>query len=490
MGTTKSNIIQFNLHDLEEQLLNGKIKLLSEYETETRCVDDLRGKDLLMFEKAKNFIEDVCSLCSNNWTWLLDCHSKSFFISKLSQMFQMADCTVRRYIRLYLQGGMKIQALITHFYKCGGAGKQRSFNDKKAGKPGKSKVARNKNIIEIFRKMYARLLRSKSKITFTKLYEDMVGEYFSYQKMINGTMILVPHPISHRPTYRQLCYWLQQNSELGELLTARLGKAAVRNDFRPLFSDTIDHLNVKSIGAKYEMDEMETDFYLVSRSNRNKVIGRAILYFVIDVYSHSIVGCGTGLDNNSWSGAEMALLNMVENKVEYCKRYGIQIEEAEWPMKGVLPHSVMVDNGAEYLSEQFANLTTELGISIAFAPPRMGSYKPNVEQKFRQMNSLLNSRLPGQIEKDKYGTSYIKGARMDIDQFTKCVIRFILNYNNTPMDNYPETKEMYESGMELTPVNIWNYCLDKHNALMVVNDFEQYKFNLLSKGKAKITRSV
>lgn len=489
LNTEKMNVCMFNIYDLEDMLLSNKIHLAEDNKSKLKQIDSLMGKDAEVYKRVREFIEYLCDYCECNWSWLLDCHYKVKLINDLSKKFSMSEVTVRRYIRKYLQGGMKIQVLASDFSNCGAKGKQRKFCNRKVGKQGISMISRSDEVIEVFEKMSKRYLQNKARIPYTKLYEDMIAEYYSTQKVINGSVVTVPYSAIKRPTYRQFVYWLKRNMDITQCLNARWGKKEVANNYRPLFSDSIAHLNVKSIGDRYEMDEMETDFYLVSRAKRNKVIGRAILYLIIDVYSRCIVGCGVGLDNNSWSGAEMALLNMAENKVEFCAKYGITISKNEWPIEGVLPQSIMMDNGAEYLSEQFPDLVSELGISMAYAPTRMGSYKPNVEQKFKQMNCHLKERLPGQIIKDEYGQAHINGARLDIDQFTQCVIRFILNYNNSPMDNYPDTKEMYEEGLVLTPQNIWNYSLEKNNELIKIDDLNLYKYSLLSKGTATMTRS-
>ena len=55
------------------------------------------------------------------------------------------------------------------------------------------------------------------------------------------------------------------------------------------------------------------------------------MYAIIDVYSRLVTGIYVGLEGPSWIGAMMALDNMIEDKVEYCKKYGIKITEEEWP---------------------------------------------------------------------------------------------------------------------------------------------------------------
>ena len=65
---------------------------------------------------------------------------------------------------------------------------------------------------------------------------------------------------------------------------------------------------------------------MVSSLDRNRIIGRPVIYAVMDVYSRIITGLYVGLEGPSWLGAMMALDNMVADKVEFCKQYNIDIK--------------------------------------------------------------------------------------------------------------------------------------------------------------------
>lgn len=449
-------------------------------------VDKLPPNQQRIFKKSREVIEYILDN-HDNFEWLLHGEEIANTIKEVMMKFDISENTVRRKIMLYLQGGMCLKAVLPQYGNCGG-NNNRKFLNAKTGPKGISAIARDEKVEEIFKKMTARYMAGGAKISITKLYNQMVREFYSEKKLVGAEIVYNKYPAVLRPTVKQLRYWIKTHTDTVERELKRNGIKYARNNIRPTFSDTIAYLDVKTIGSRYEMDEVESDFYLVNRLDRNDVIGRAIIYFIVDVFSRAIVACSIGLDNNSWSGAELALLNLIENKKEFCSNYGIDINEGEWPMKQVIPSSILVDNGSEYLSKNFMEMAREVGLSIDFAPPGMGSYKPNVEQKFKQMNNLLKNNLPGEIEKGKYGQPHIRNARLDIYQLSQIVIRFILNYNNNPMDEYPNNKELYENRIVLTPVNIWSYYINKHNQLSYVNDIESYKFSLFTRDKALITR--
>ncbi len=483
----KLNIKKINTELISDSIEKGEIKLELSYSKSNKIIDlnTITGVSKEKIDQSVKIFEYLNDKYVN-LDWLIDRNERALEFRNLEKKFNINYHTLRRRLINYLQGGMTITSLISQYNNCGV--KDRKYNKKPGPKTG-SIVIRDEKVEKIFGIMTKRYLAGGAKMPFTKLHEEMVFEFYSDKRNIGGELRYLPYPLTLIPSVYSLKNWILTHTDEVEREIRRQGKRAARNNIRPTFSDTIDYLDVKAVGSRYEMDEMETDFYLVNRRYRKRVIGRAIVYFIVDVFSRAIVACGIGLDNNSWSGAESALVNMVENKKEFCSRYGKKIDESEWPMMNVIPSSMIVDNGAEYLSNNFSGLTSTLGIGVDYVPPQMGSFKSNVEKKFDQMNSRFKGYLPGAIEKGKYGQPHIKNARLDIAQFGKAVIEFILEYNNNPMDNYPLTTDMIENDLIPTPINIWNYSLLRYNELKYIHDVESYKYSLLKRDTALITRN-
>lgn len=87
---------------------------------------------------------------------------------------------------------------------------------------------------------------------------------------------------------------------------------------------------MRSPGEKIQIDATVADVYLVSEFNREWIIGRPVLYFCKCVWSSMIVGFHIGLEGPNFEQARMALMNMVEDKVEYCKQFDIDINEKNY----------------------------------------------------------------------------------------------------------------------------------------------------------------
>ncbi|GGF62072.1 hypothetical protein GCM10010912_04030 [Paenibacillus albidus] len=83
---------------------------------------------------------------------------------------------------------------------------------------------------------------------------------------------------------------------------------------------------------------------MVSEYRREWIIGRPIIYIVIDVFSRYIAGIYNGLEGPSWIGAMMALANTTTDKVNFCAQYGINIDPEDW-LSSHLPQKLTADRG-------------------------------------------------------------------------------------------------------------------------------------------------
>lgn len=445
------------------------------------------GASTKLNERMRAMAKDILAK-DKNLLWLCDTSVRADFLRTMAKKYQVSLATSRRFLRDYLQHNLSLRKIGCNYFKCGGKGKTRVFSEKKAGRRGISQVARTQEVVEQFETMKKRYLKAKARVNFTSLYYDFCQKYYCEEKVVNGSVTYVPCAAAKRPTKHQLYYYIKTHLEDAEVYKADFGKQNARNNIRAIRSDTIADLSLKTIGTKAELDEMETDFYLISRDDPTKVIGRAILYVMVDVYSKIIMGVSVGLENNSWNGVKMVLLNLAENKVELCKRAGIDISEEDWPVSSIIPSEIEVDNGSEYLGNQFDRFVAENGIHLMFVPPRMGSLKPNVEQKFHQFNSYVKGRLPGEISMKDYGKPHVKGAVLTIEDFYKIVLNFVVSYNKTPLTDYAADKDIFESGILPSPLNIWKHKNQGVVGYKCIASMDEYKFSLLTPGKAAITR--
>ncbi len=120
------------------------------------------------------------------------------------------------------------------------------------------------------------------------------------------------------------------------------------------------------------LDATICDIYLVD--DGGKLIGRLILTTCVDAYSG--LCCGYTL---SWEGGTYSLrglmLNVIADKTEHCKKFGITLDPNAWNCSA-LPATLVTDKGSEYVSENFEQIT-KLGVELVNLP----SYRPELKGK-------------------------------------------------------------------------------------------------------------
>lgn len=149
------------------------------------------------------------------------------------------------------------------------------------------------------------------------------------------------------------------------------------------------------------MDATQADIYLVSRHDRSRVIGRPYIYLAVDTATQLIAGLYVGLECDE-SAVMLCLANAAQNKVEYCREYGIEIDPAQWPNRG-LPHEIITDKGSEFFGSGMQELCQKYGVEVQSLPPFRPDGKGLVEKSFdliqqRYMFSANTARAVKQLE--------------------------------------------------------------------------------------------
>lgn len=102
------------------------------------------------------------------------------------------------------------------------------------------------------------------------------------------------------------------------------------------------------------MDATQADIYLVSRHDRSKIIGRPYIYLAVDTATQLIAGIYVGLECDE-SAVMLCLANAAQDKVEFCREHGVEIDPAQWPSQG-LPHEIITDKGTEFFGPRMQEL--------------------------------------------------------------------------------------------------------------------------------------
>ncbi|WP_139892848.1 Mu transposase C-terminal domain-containing protein [Bacillus sp. D386] len=396
--------------------------------------------------------------------------------------------TIYRTLGKYWRGGKKLVGLSSS-YGILKERKKRTYTNKPGPKTS-NKVIVDERMEQIFEKAINKYYLASPYTSIRSAYDEMIREFFATKIIdLTGEPKLIYVNGDERPTYNQFKYYLKKKLGDPKYYRKKVGSREYNLKHRELTGDVFKY--AKYPGNTYEIDSTIFDIYLVSEWNPKKIVGRPILFLVVDVFSRSIVGFNVGLERPSWNIARLAIVNAIENKVTYCKRFGINISKQDWPMN-VIPTEIVGDRG-EMISKNSSLITKTLGSTVKNTRSYRGDDKPIVENTLGVIRRTLIDFLPGGVRKDfnkRGGEDYRLKALLTLSDFRKIIIKTILYLNNSRvLANYKLSKKMIENNLEPIPKDIWNFGVKNINEGMGKMSSELVSIQLLPEDQASITRS-
>ncbi|ENM5873472.1 DDE-type integrase/transposase/recombinase [Vibrio mimicus] len=418
----------------------------------------------------------------DNYTLLFNKATRNQLIREQLSKTDKPRIYVLRQLRRYWKRGMAPDTLAPDYEKCGGAGTPRRNVKNKLGR--KRKNADGEGIIitdevaDLFRLAIDGFYLKNEKVNLKDAKDRAVGFYKSRYPKADKTSI---------PTLSQFKYFYKTNYQTTHVLKARTPQIQFNKDISPLTS-TSTYLNFGP-GARYEIDATIVDLYLVSGLDRNRIIGRPVIYYVKDVFSRMVVGLYVGLENPSWATATIALANAFSDKVKYCQQFGIEIDSSMWPSIGI-PATITADRG-EMLGRQADVLVNRLGISLTNTRAYRGSDKGVVERAFKEMHAHIKPYAQGVVEplngKKRIGHRYELDAELTLSAFTKIVIHHVINHNTTHVVTEYDFAPDMPTDLASKPIDLWNWGVKNRTGKLRVVDESLAFINMLPQGKATVS---
>ena len=95
----------------------------------------------------------------------------------------------------------------------------------------------------------------------------------------------------------------------------------------------------------------------------------------------------------------------------------------------------------------------------------------------------------GLIEK-RHDSKHHKEATLDIHQYTKMVIIFVLSHNKMAIKGYPMSKELINAGVHPIPIELWKFYQSEYGLPRPItgNQKTQFVFDLMQDATATISR--
>lgn len=418
---------------------------------------------------------------------IVDKKTRMQTFQKISENEGIPLMTVRRIFSRFWQRGMKPNALLPDYSKSGGKGKEKNITQK-----------RNDNLQSVIitdeiKKQFAvgikKYWRTEQKKSLREVHRAILADFYSITVKNNEELDDIILNSDYLPSYDQFYYWFKKNEDPVLDFKSREGENKYELEKRDLQSNAT--VQVTGPGYVYEIDSTPFDVNIVSEADRSAVIGRPILYIIIDVFSRMITGFYVGLESASWNAAMMALDSMVADKVKLGHKYNVNINSDDWPCFHV-PRIISADRG-EMKGHGVDNLINNLHIEIDNTAPYRGDLKPVVERYFGTVNNKIKKTVPGAIMKDstKRGDpDYRLKAKLTLKEISEIAFRCVLLHNIQDIEKYPLTPEMIRDGVLPTPITLWNWGIENKKGTLRIIDQLRFRMNILPRGNATVNRGA
>lgn len=416
--------------------------------------------------------------------------------------------SIYKFYYLWLCGGKTMNALFGRYLNSGAPGEDRIQQETKLGRPSKLSSFTEQPTGAVLTSTWLNIIcfgallffNNKSikgagkKLTGIKTaYRNTLRHFCPKGKVRNKKgeweILLPDYTKGEVFSPRQFEYQVRKKveSNLQEFFRKRFSERRYKLRFRELKGNSTREAPYP--GAIYQIDATIADIYLVSRLNRRHVIGRPTIVVIIDVFSRMIVGMCVRFEREGWNVINLALKNATEDKVPFCKKYGIDISKDDWPVLG-LCDAITGDRGP-MLGYNADNLVAGLKIRVSNLPPYRADWKGIVEQIFRLLNIRVIDQLPGALnpEKERGDRDVRLDAVLDINQFTAILIKAVLYHNNHHyMDWYELDKDIVDSNLRPIPRELFLWGLKNRSGKPRYKDSESIRIHLLPGGSATVTR--
>lgn len=390
--------------------------------------------------------------------FLDDDKMRATVIRKVAGMHGISVQTVRKYLCQYLVY-QSISALIP---------KERAV-------PERGLTKDEKNFRWALNKFYFTRHKNSLKTAYT---------YMLKEKYCDGEGKL----FSEYPSYNQFRYFYSKYKNMQNALISRNGIKDYQRNHRPLLGDGVQEF-APNVGTGM-VDATICDIYLVDGAGN--LVGRPVLTILTDSFSNGFV-MGYSL---TWEGGTYSLrnlmLNVIADKVEWCREFGIFIEREQWD-SSQMPSVVVSDMGSEYKSDTFSQIT-ELGVTLINLPALRPELKSIVERSFQLLQGTAKPYLMdhGYVDKDagkRLAPDYRKGAKLTIEDYEKVIIHSILYHNSQRiLEDYPYTEDMLAAQVKPYPNSIFGWGREQQGCNLIDVTPRELILTLLPRTKGKFTR--
>jgi putative transposase len=262
------------------------------------------------------------------------------------------------------------------------------------------------------------------------------------------------------PNRRQFRYIYETEFKRLDRVLRRTTPGHFARNKRGLVGKSYD--GVAGPGHAYAIDSTVGDVYLRSAINRTWIVGRPIVYIIVDVWSTAIVGFYVCLRPPSWRAAKIALFSTFADPQLIASLWGYEYRPVLSPAP-TAPFTFWCDRG-EYVSQGARGTALRLGLNTAVNPAYRPDGKGLVEVVHRiTKDTQFSDFIPGAIDSRRRELELrtdMKESALTLREYVQYLYMIFTQYNANADREHRNSAELIASGWPATPAGLWRFGHD------------------------------
>lgn len=439
-----------------------------------RSREELNDAQKAKFDKIKSRIERTWASITSGWVLDLGTYWKTIEAEATNQGIDRT--TLARDMGRFFGCGLDADAAAMNSIfarakpECGRSAERATRKvSKKLGRPNKmvstghDPSAEGTNVSDAQKEALKRFLngvKDRQAQTYASLHRKYREEFAVrvVQVQEDGFVMKASDPKLDM-TEGQCRYWIK---EIEDAVTRAIKKASRKNfDLRKriLVGHARDLIGFP--GHTYVIDSTVLDIYCVSVVDRRLLIGRPVLYLVIDAFSQAIVSVHVALEGPNMRQARVALYLAVSSKEEHLDALGVRGDRLGC-IQGVKPLFVFSDRG-ELLSQDGRELSEAANLAQSIAAPYRADWKSLVERSFGVLNQLVIHWTPGGVRqraRERGDRDRKFDAVLTVNELKRILWSFAFEWNLTKDMTQHVSCSMLRHEIDACPTAFWRHGLE------------------------------
>lgn len=322
-------------------------------------------------------------------------------------------------------------------------------------------------------------------------YRRVIASQFSTAMRFDdsGNILSAELEKGHYPNYQQVKRVLTVGTEEIERIREKTSKGHFQRSLRGMHGYSWE--GAEGPGLMYAIDSTVGDVYLRSSIDPSWIVGRPIVYVVVDVFSTAVVGFYVCLNGPSWDTAQVSLFNTVASSELLSSLWGHDMKQSLFPVP-TLPARLLCDRG-EYLSKRAKSTGMELHTALSYAAPFRPDMKGVVEVMHRIMKNTQYHFIPGAMDARRREYDLRKSnpaaATMTVRQYMQFLHECFYVYNLTADRSKRLDAHMIAQGVFPSPAGLWHWGHRMGIGFSRYQPQAELVTQLLPSGDARVTKN-